>query len=140
MPTDNDKLCRKIVFERDLFFLNQESVLCRAVFPGRKKTRPTDVLFENDEIVVLPDVVVPDVLHGYHDMGHIGIGRLAATISRKYYFQDFHKKVRDFVRKCPTCALAKTHLPPRALLGRTPVASKALRNLLDGYRNRTFAH
>ena len=81
-------------------------------------------MFENDEILVLPDAVVQDVLHGYHDLGHVGIGRLAATLSRKYYFQNFHKRIRDFVRKCPNCALAKTHLPPRALLGRTPMAAR----------------
>ena len=123
LPKD-DKLSRKIVIERDLFFLNEDLVLCRSTFPRRKKAKGTDELFENDEVLVLPDAVVPDFLHGYHDLGHSGISRLAATVSRKYYFRDFHKKIRDFVRNCRTCALAKTHLPPRALLGRTPLATR----------------
>ena len=123
LPKD-DKLCRKIVFERDLFFLNEDSVLCRSVFPKRRKPKAADALFENDEALVLPDAVVESILHGYHDLGHCGISRLAATVSRKYYFRDFHKRIRDFVRNCRTCALAKTHLPPRAFLGRTPLATR----------------
>ena len=124
LPQGNDRLCRKLVFERDMFYLNDDKLLCRGKMSYRRKPKGTDVLFENDDVLVLPDSVVDEVLHSYHDLSHSGICRLGETIARRYYFENFHKKVRDFVRKCSTCQKAKTHLPPRANLGETPLATR----------------
>ena len=76
LPQGNDRLCRKLVFERDLFYLNDDMLLCRGKMSYRRKPKGTDVLFENDEVLVLPDSVVDEVLHSYHDLSHSGICRL----------------------------------------------------------------
>jgi len=124
LPKNDDKLCRRLIHERDLCYLNDNGILCRATASYRGKSRQAEALSEDDDLVVIPDALVDEVLHGYHDIGHCGIARLSASVGRKYYFQDFHKRVRDFVRKCSTCARAKTHLAPRSNLGETPLATK----------------
>ena len=124
LPHGNDKLCRRLMFEREFYYLNDDSLLCRAKMFNRKDAKAADVLFEDTEVLVLPDSVVDEVLHAYHDSSHYGIARLAENVSRRYSFDGFFKRIRDFVHKCPVCAKAKSHLPPRAKLGETPVATR----------------
>jgi len=76
LPEGDDKLCRRLVFEKEFYYLNENSVLCRTNALGRKDARSTDALFEDSEILVLPDSVVDEVLHAYHDSSHYGIARL----------------------------------------------------------------
>ena len=68
-------------------FLNEDSVLCRTNALGGNDARSTDALFEDSEILVLPDSVVDEVLHAYHDSSHYGIARLAKNVSRRYHFE-----------------------------------------------------
>ena len=124
LPENDNKLCRKIIFESDFHYLNDDLVLCRERKPFGKNRESIDELCEITEILVLPESVINDVLSAYHDSSHFGITRLSEMVRRRYYFEKLYKKVRDFVRKCPICAKGKTHLPPRANLGETPVASR----------------
>ncbi len=43
LPDGNDKLCRQLVVKKDLYYLNDNSVLCRANMPNRKESKSTDV-------------------------------------------------------------------------------------------------
>ena len=81
-------------------------------------------MFEITEIFVLPDSVIQDVLHAYHDSSHYGIARLAESIRRRYYFEKMSQRIRTFVRNCPVCAKGKTHLPPKSNLGENVVAMR----------------
>ena len=96
LPENDDKLCKKIIIERDFYYMNEDMIQCRINNPRRKAPKDSEFFFENDERIVLPEVVINDVLHGYHNIAHIGITRLGATVARKYYFTIFFQKVHDF--------------------------------------------
>ena len=102
----------KIVFECNWFYLNDNSILRREKQTLCKTRNELDDLFEITEMLVLPESVLNDVLHAYHDSAHFGIARLAEILRGKFYFEKLFKRVGDFVKNCHICAKGKFNLPP----------------------------
>ena len=63
--------------------------------------------------LVVPKTERPKILNLVHDAtsgGHLGFEKTFAKIKRRYYWPDYYNQIKDYVRKCPTCAQVKT--PP----------------------------
>ena len=102
-----DATCREVLEELDNgdgdvwhdFFRNSEGVLCyqRAEDPGPRVCVPAPC-----RKLVLAAAHGGNVL-----VGHPGIARTAASVSRYYWWPDLFRDVAQFVRSCKACATSK---------------------------------
>jgi hypothetical protein len=57
-------------------------------------------------LIYIPRTLQKEVIRRHHDMpthGHMGIEKTMEHISRNYYMQNLHRKVRNYIRECDTC-------------------------------------
>jgi hypothetical protein len=118
---DDSKICRKVLNQADIHYF-ADGVLCKGKYPVRKKQN-RESPYEDEKIIVLPRSVQQDVLHSYHVINHCGVTRLAQNIMRSFTFEGAYRKIAQFVKQCPICSKAKSHLQPRSNLGETLVAT-----------------
>ena len=74
-----------------------------------------NLLFFNN-LIIVPKSCIPDVLFRNHDIplaGHMGINRTLELVSRNFYWKQWHRDVRNYVRSCPTCQQMKHSTKPK---------------------------
>ena len=84
-----------------------------------------------------PQKVVPvglqeriiQLAHEKPTSAHLGVRKTTCRVTTEYYFHDVKKKVREYCRKCKSCALVKTSQRRREHLGTIPVLGKKFQQL-----------
>ena len=84
----------------------------------RTNTRFTQSALDNVQLyfyknkIVIPKSLVSRIISWYHSsLCHPGAQRTFRTINMHFYAPNLDRTVREFVRKCPDCAVAKRTLP-----------------------------
>jgi len=108
LPLDeNKKLCKKIVFESNFHFLNENNELCY-IQPNKNKF--TNSLWENFEVRVMPKSMAHEIISNFHAIGHSGIGKLTTTIRRYFTWPGLWSDIKHFVTTCKQCITSKRGL------------------------------
>ena len=55
LPEKIDKLCRKLLYQKEMHYFNSNLELCRCNRP-KSKPKTSDFLFENNEILIIPTI------------------------------------------------------------------------------------
>jgi len=56
--------------------------------------------------------------------GHYGESKTLSILKENYFWPEKHKDVQDLLRRCATCQVAKSHLPPQGLYTPLPVPTQ----------------
>jgi len=51
----------------------------------------------------LPEHLVPIMIKGYHDFGHMGLDKTYDNLKVRYYSPNLYKRINEYVSKCVTC-------------------------------------
>ena len=113
LPLDNDKLCRKIIFDANCHFINEFDELC---FLKPNKNKITQDLWEHFELRVVPRSIVTEVIDKFHKVQHSGIGKTTQTILKYFYWPGMWSDIKHFVSTCKNCIISKRLAPYKTTL------------------------
>ena len=83
--------------------LLRDDILYRKTLSDNTKTRASHLQ------LLLPSVLVPQVLKGYHDqVGHLGRDKSLGLIRERFWWDTLHKDVVGHVSSCPVCLRRKS--------------------------------
>uniref|UniRef100_A0A8C6NWY3 Gypsy retrotransposon integrase-like protein 1 n=1 Tax=Nothobranchius furzeri TaxID=105023 RepID=A0A8C6NWY3_NOTFU len=82
--------------------------------PGSKLVRvaPANSDAAREVQVVLPQALVPEVQRELHNVptgGHLGVQKLQGKVKDRFYWPEWFKDVRAWVRECADCGSVKMH-------------------------------
>ena len=99
----NAKVARKILNQAEWHFLDEEGVLC-ATSPRLMSRKGKD----EQDFKVIPVTLRQEMMSGFHQFAHCGIGRLYELILKAgYKWERLYGDVRNFVLSCQACSVAK---------------------------------
>ena len=106
---EGNKECRKVMFEAETHYMDENGVLHGFTQNHNKKTIG---MCDMKDWKVIPSDLRGVVLQSIHQFGHPGIARTFAILeSCKYKWTGMYNDVRKFVSTCETCATGKRGLP-----------------------------
>lgn len=103
----SQKAARKLILESSDFVLIDNLLFHSRVSKSKRSNNM------NHYQLVLPEPLIPTILHLYHDStisGHCGIQETIDRIREHYYFRRYSIIVSDYVRSCTKCQQRK--VPP----------------------------
>ena len=102
------KIARRIQFDKESHFLDEQGVLCKFKINSNPRTRE---LTEVKEFKVIPVILRRDVLELLHGLTHYGIGRMLTTLDCcGYQWSGMYRDIRKFVLSCEDCRCSKRGL------------------------------
>jgi len=106
LPTDNDALARKLVFEAERYVCTADGVLWHLKLPKNKRQKDVDFVVQQ---LVIPRKLRALVLKTYHEhiSCHIGPEKMYHTIANKYYWKGMYIDVFEWARTCVECQKGK---------------------------------
>jgi transposase InsO family protein len=82
-------------------------------------------VYETKVVPVIPESLIPDVIHQFHDRapgGHQGVERTFGKLSRSCFFNGMRKRVQEHVKTCPSCQKTKPdNRKPPGLMQSSPI-------------------
>jgi hypothetical protein len=108
LPVDDDHLTRRVLFEAERHFLNDNGILC-----GFKKNtnKRTGVLRDMVEWKVIPKALRREVLKIVHESTHPGRAKTLAILEDlQYQWPGMYSDVKRYVGSCENCATGKKGL------------------------------
>ena len=102
LPLDA-KLARQTVYEAEDYFF-KDDVLYHKHLPRNKNLQKHHLVHHQ---IAVPIAHRTEILRNYHEIGHIGIERVFASIRHKYFWPTLYADCRQYVKSCINCQRAK---------------------------------
>jgi len=104
----NNKIARKIIFEAEFHYINENNVLCIMKKNQNKRIRAVQ---EIKEVKIIPRCLVNQLLEAYHSYSHAGINRMVEAATAHFWWKGLYKDCKLFVSCCAACHVSKRGLP-----------------------------